>query len=61
MVHDVIVIGDRLYDDSGDVIGTHGFYVDVTDDGRSREDLVNAAVAEWRKSCRLGPRSITFC
>ncbi|WP_123024924.1 PAS and ANTAR domain-containing protein [Mycolicibacterium stellerae] len=46
MMHDVIVIGDRLYDDNGDVIGTHGFYVDVTDDGRSREDLVNAAVAE---------------
>ena len=29
-VHDVIVIGDQLYDDDGDVIGTHGFYVDVT-------------------------------
>jgi hypothetical protein len=46
MMHDVIVIGDRLYDDDGDVIGTHGFYVDVTDNGHSREDLVNAAVAE---------------
>lgn len=51
-MHDVIVIGDRLYDDDGDVIGTHGFYVDVTDDGRSREDLVNAAV-----SMRQSPRS----
>ncbi len=45
-VHDVIVIGDRLYDDDGDVVGTHGFYVDVTDTGPPREDLVNAAVAE---------------
>jgi hypothetical protein len=46
MVHDVIVIGDRLYDDDGDVIGTHGFYVDVTDTPRARDELVNAAVAE---------------
>jgi fructose-specific component phosphotransferase system IIB-like protein len=46
MVHDVIVIGDRLYDDNGDVIGTHGFYVDVTETGRRREELVSAAVAE---------------
>ncbi|OBK76715.1 PAS and ANTAR domain-containing protein [Mycobacterium sp. 1274761.0] len=44
-VHDVIVIGDRLYDD-GEVIGTHGFYVDVTDTDRRREDEVSAAVAE---------------
>jgi fructose-specific component phosphotransferase system IIB-like protein len=46
MVHDVIVIGDRLYDDNGDVIGTHGFYVDVTETGRGRDELVSAAVAE---------------
>jgi hypothetical protein len=45
-VHDVIVIGGRLYDDDGEVIGTHGFYVDVTDTGRAREELVSAAVAE---------------
>jgi ANTAR domain/PAS fold len=45
MVHDVIVIGDRLYDNDGDVIGTHGFYVDVTG-GNSHEDEVTAAVAE---------------
>ena len=29
-VHSVVVIGDQLCDDSGAVIGTHGFYVDVT-------------------------------
>ncbi len=45
-VHDVIVIGDQLCDDDGDVVGTHGFYVDVTPTGRAREDLVSAAVAE---------------
>lgn len=45
-VHDVIVIGDRLYDDDGEVVGTHGFYVDVTDTDRERNDMVSAAVAE---------------
>ncbi len=46
-VHDVIVIGDQLYDDDGgEVIGTHGFYVDVTPAGRAHEELVSAAVAE---------------
>lgn len=45
VVHDVVVIGDRLYADDGEVIGTHGFYVDVTDTGR-REELLGAAVAE---------------
>lgn len=28
--HHVVVVGDRLYDAEGVVIGTHGFYVDVT-------------------------------
>ncbi|HKV20230.1 MAG TPA: PAS and ANTAR domain-containing protein [Mycobacterium sp.] len=46
MVHDVIVIGDRLYDERGEVIGTHGFYVDVTDTNRARDEMVSAAVAE---------------
>jgi hypothetical protein len=45
-VHDVVVIGDQLNDDNGEVIGTHGFYVDVTPSGRAREELVSAAVAE---------------
>jgi hypothetical protein len=45
-VHDVVVIGDQLYDDGGEVVGTHGFYVDVTPSGRAREELVSAAVAE---------------
>jgi hypothetical protein len=46
VVHEVIVIGDRLYDNAGEVIGTHGFYVDVTETGRAREEMVSAAVAE---------------
>src|SRR5882724_10442855 len=29
-VHHVVVVGDQLFDDAGQVVGTHGFYVDVT-------------------------------
>jgi PAS domain S-box-containing protein len=46
-VHHVVVVGDQLYDDSGAVIGTHGFYVDVTPSMREAHDeLVTEAVAE---------------
>jgi ANTAR domain/PAS fold len=45
-VHSVVVIGDQLYDDGGELIGTHGFYVDVTPSGALHEELVTAAVAE---------------
>ena len=49
-VHDVVVIGDQLCDDNGEMIGTHGFYVDVTPSGRAREELVSAALAEITES-----------
>ncbi|OBF30351.1 antitermination regulator [Mycobacterium sp. ACS1612] len=29
-VHDVVVVGDQIFDEAGEVVGTHGFYVDVT-------------------------------
>jgi hypothetical protein len=45
-VHDVIVIGDQLCDDGGELVGTHGFYVDVTETRHVREELMSAAVAE---------------
>lgn len=52
-VHWVVVIGDQFFDDTGAVIGTHGFYVDVTpaerqrvDAERLRQDFVTARVAE---------------
>lgn len=45
-VHDVIVIRDQLYDNTGEVMGTHGFYVDVTPTDPAHEELVSAAVAE---------------
>ena len=50
-VHSVVVIGDQLYDDSGAVIGTHGFYVDVTPSLREeKQELLNEAVAEIAES-----------
>jgi PAS domain S-box-containing protein len=45
-VRHVVVVGAQLYDDGGTVIGTHGFYVDVTPSEQAREDRVTAAVAE---------------
>ena len=44
---DIVVIGERLHDDSGEVIGTHGFYIDVTRSDRVREATISAAVAEF--------------
>jgi PAS domain S-box-containing protein len=46
-VRHVVVVGDLLHDDRGDVEGTRGFYVDVSPpQDREREDLVTAQVAE---------------
>ncbi|MBV9090710.1 MAG: ANTAR domain-containing protein [Mycobacteriaceae bacterium] len=44
-VHHVVVVGDLLSDDSGRVVGTHGFYIDVTPAERARQDHLSAAVA----------------
>lgn len=39
--------GDQLFDDSGAVVGTHGFYVDVSPSiTQAREEAVTEAVAE---------------
>lgn len=46
-VHYVVVVGDQLYDDKGTVIGTHGFYVDVSRlPDPEHEDRVTAKLAE---------------
>ena len=46
-VHHVVVVGDQLHNDHGDVIGSHGFYVDVTpSSNQDREDIVTARLAE---------------
>ena len=46
-VRHVVVVGDRLFDDDGDVVGTHGFYIDVSPpSGQANEDIVSAKLAE---------------
>jgi hypothetical protein len=46
-VHHVVVVGDQIFDDAGEVIGTHGFYVDVTPSTREAHDeIVTEVVAE---------------
>jgi fructose-specific component phosphotransferase system IIB-like protein len=46
-IHHVVAVGDRLFDESGAVIGTHGFYVDVTPSMQQRHDeILTEAVAE---------------
>jgi PAS domain S-box-containing protein len=43
---EVVVIGERLDDDNGEVIGTQGFYIDVTPVVRTRQEIISEAVAE---------------
>ena len=46
-VHHVVVVGDQIVDDVGEVIGTHGFYVDVTPAiDEVHHESVSEAVAE---------------
>jgi hypothetical protein len=46
-VHQVVVVGDQLTDQQGAVIGTHGYYVDITPTtDRAREEIITARVAE---------------
>lgn len=46
-VHHVVVVGDQLFDDAGQVIGTHGFYVDLTPSLKEvHDESVTEAVAE---------------
>ncbi|MBP2453728.1 PAS and ANTAR domain-containing protein [Mycolicibacterium lutetiense] len=46
-VRHVVVVGDQLFDDAGAIIGTHGFYVDVSPTiTQVREDAVTEVVAE---------------
>jgi hypothetical protein len=45
---DVVVIGERFYDNSGEVVGTPSFYTDVTPTAQARES----------SNSRLSPRSL---
>ena len=46
--HWVIVVGDRMFDDAGTVVGTSGFYVDLTDTMQSDISAAVSKVAEAR-------------
>jgi PAS domain S-box-containing protein len=47
VTHHVIVVGQQMRDDEGTVVGTDGFYVDVTPSvTEAREERVTEAVAE---------------
>ncbi|KAA0108987.1 PAS and ANTAR domain-containing protein [Mycolicibacterium sp. P1-5] len=45
-IHHVIVVADKLQDDSGEVIGTEGFYVDVTPIEDRKQKQFTEAIAE---------------
>lgn len=45
-IHYVVVVGGQLRDDDGTVVGTEGFYIDVTPDLGAHQDDVTAAVAK---------------
>lgn len=45
-IRDVLVIGERLRDGGGAVIGAHGFYIDVTRDDKARDVAITEAVSE---------------
>jgi PAS domain S-box-containing protein len=47
---DVVVMGERLHDDNGDVTGTQGFYIDVTPTAQQLRSSVTEAVAQFAES-----------
>ncbi|MFG1934380.1 PAS and ANTAR domain-containing protein [Mycobacterium sp. NPDC048908] len=45
--HSVIVLADRMYNDQGAVVGTEGFYIDLTDSvDQSRKSALDAVLPE---------------
>ena len=49
-VHHVVVVGDQLRNGDGVVIGTHGFYIDVTPAEQARQDHLTAELEKITKS-----------
>ena len=45
-IHHVIVVADKLLNDDGKVIGTHGFYVDVSPAEHHQQKRLTEAIAE---------------
>jgi len=42
MVHHIAVLADQIVDDDGQVIGTYGFYVDLTTEEQALQDVMSA-------------------
>jgi hypothetical protein len=50
-VHTVIVLADRMFDDDGAVVGTEGYYVDLTDTfDQTRRQALDASLPELLES-----------
>ncbi len=45
-VRDIVVIGERFHDNRGEIVGTQGFYLDVTPSAKQRQESVTEALAE---------------
>ncbi|MBW0015504.1 MAG: PAS and ANTAR domain-containing protein [Mycobacterium sp.] len=46
-VHDAIVVADRMLDDSGAVVGTAGYYIDLTDTfDEARQEMLDEALPD---------------
>jgi hypothetical protein len=45
-VRDVVVIGERFDGNMGEIVGTQGFYLDVTPSAKQRQESITEAVAE---------------
>ncbi|HTX97658.1 MAG TPA: PAS and ANTAR domain-containing protein [Mycobacterium sp.] len=47
VVHDAIVVADRMLDESGVVVGTAGYYIDLTDTfDEARQEMLDAALPD---------------
>ena len=45
-VRDIVVIGERFHDNTGEIVGTQGFYLDVTPSADQRQESITEALAE---------------
>ena len=45
-VRDVVVIGERFHGNMGEIVGTQGFYLDVTPSAKQRQESISVALAE---------------
>ncbi|MFI5780434.1 PAS and ANTAR domain-containing protein [Nocardia sp. NPDC051570] len=47
VIHNVIVVADRMFDESGAVVGTSGYYIDVTDTlAEERQEVLDETLPE---------------